>query len=102
MEISSGNYVLQTQTIAEVATQAFYKLDADATGKLNRCYVTASVSPNARLVISFDEEDPTGINAIKAAEAAGEGLKDGKFLIGNKIVLVKNGVKYSANGQILR
>ncbi len=63
-----------------------------------------SADPNsgARLVISFDEEeDPTAINAIEAAEAEDGALKDGKYLIGNKIVLVKNGVKYSANGQKL-
>ncbi len=48
------------------------------------------------------EDDFTGINAIEAAEAKAEGLKDGKYLIGNKVVLVKNGVKYSANGQILK
>lgn len=95
--ISSGEYVLQTQD----DVQAFYRLAENATGKLNRCYVTAGVSGNARLVISIDD-DPTAINAIEAADAETEGLKDGKYLIENKIVLVKNGVKYSANGQILK
>ena len=47
------------------------------------------------------EDDFTGINAIEAAEAKAEGLKDGKYLIGNKVVLVKNGVKYGTNGQKL-
>ena len=56
----------------------------------------------ARLVISIDEEDPTAINAIEAANAKAGALKDGKYLIGNKVVLVKNGVKYGANGQILK
>ena len=95
--VPEGAYVLQTQA----GTQAFYQLDEDAAGKLNRCYVTANIA-GARLVISFDEEDPTAINAIEAADAEIEGLKDGKYLIENKIVLVKNGVKYSANGQILK
>ena len=95
--VPEGAYVLQTQA----GTQAFYQLDEDAAGKLNRCYVTAEVE-QARLIISFDDEDPTAINAIEAANAKAEGLKDGKYLIDNKIVLVKNGVKYSANGQILK
>ena len=71
----------------------------------NKAYlkVPDSVFPGeARLVISFEEDGPTGINAIEAADAKAEGLKDGKYFIGNKIILVKNGVKYSANGQILK
>lgn len=69
----------------------------------NKAYliVAKNQSPEARLVVSFDEEDPTGINAVEAAEAEAAGLKDGKYLIGNKIVLVKNGMKYDANGQKL-
>ena len=99
INVPTDAYVLQTQ--GTPAVQAFYKLAAAAPGALNRCYVVAGVS-EARLVISFDEEDPTGINAIEAAEVEIEGLKDGKYLIGNKVVLVKNGVKYGANGQILK
>ncbi len=48
------------------------------------------------------EDDFTGINAVEAAEVKAEGLKDGKFLENGKIIIVKNGVKYSANGQILK
>ena len=59
-----------------------------------------SSSP-ARLVISFDGEDPTGINAVEATETEASTLKDGKYLIEGKIVLVKNGVKYDANGKKL-
>lgn len=91
-----NSYVLQTQD----DTQAFYKLASAATGALNRCYVTAeSGVTTARLAISIDEE--TAINAIEAAETEAGVLKDGKFLIGGKIVVVKNGVKYSVNGQKL-
>ena len=97
MTVPKDAYVLQTQT----DVQAFYKLAAAAPGALNRCYVVAGES-EARLIISFDEEDPTGINAIEVAEVEVEGLKDGKYLIGGKIVMVKNNVKYNANGQILK
>ncbi len=97
-----GAYVLQTQTIEEQPVQAFYKVAAAAPGALNRCYVkvTEPNSGNARLTIKFD--DTTAINAIEAAEAEDGALKDGKYLIDGKIVIVKNGVKYSANGQILK
>ena len=98
MTISSGKYVLQTQG----GNQAFYKLDGDATGALNRCYVTANVGAEARLVISYEDDDPMAINAIEATDAKAEGLKDGKYLVKGKIVLVKNGLKFNANGQILK
>ncbi len=68
----------------------------------NKAYLRVENINPARLIISFDdEEDPTGINVIEAAEAETGALKDGKYLIGNKVVLVKNGVKYGANGQKL-
>jgi len=94
-----GAYVLQTQG----GVQAFYKVTSVAPGALNRCYVKVTEpNQNARLTITFDGEDPTAINAIEAAEAEEGTLKDGKYFIDNKIVIVKNGVKYGANGQILK
>jgi hypothetical protein len=57
-------------------------------------------SGNAREVIAFDIDGTTAINTIEAADAETEdGLKDGKYIIGNKVVIVKNGVKYGTNGQ---
>lgn len=96
--IPANAYVLQTQA----GNQAFYQLEESAPGSLNRCYVTAnSVGASARLTIRFAGEDPTAINALEAAEVEDGSLKDGKYLIDNKIILVKNGVRYSANGQKL-
>ena len=66
-----------------------------------RAYLTNN-SNNARPAFFFPEDgDFTGINAVEAVEANDGALKDGKYLIGNKIVLVKNGVKFGANGQKL-
>lgn len=68
----------------------------------NKAYlkILDSVFPGeARVVIHFD--DPTDIDAVEAAETGANGLKDGKYLIGNKIIIVKNGVKYGVNGQTL-
>lgn len=57
---------------------------------------------NTRLVLSFDENDDfTGINTLEIAETEAGALKDGKYLINGKIILVKNGVKYDANGKKL-
>ena len=67
-----------------------------------RAYLSMSAT-SARPVIFFPEEDdPTAINAIEAADVEAEDLKDGKYLIDGQIIIVKNGVKYSANGQILK
>ena len=68
----------------------------------DKAYLKVENINPARLVISFEGEDPTGINSLEATEAEVGALKDGKYLIGNKIILVKNGVKYGANGQILK
>lgn len=90
--VPAGAYVLQTQG----DNQAFYKLGTAATGKFNRCYVV-SASSEARLTISLDD-----VTLINALEATGETLKDGKYVINGKIVVVKNGKWYTANGQILK
>lgn len=69
----------------------------------NKAYLKISKgafsSGDARLTLRFD--DTTAINAIEAAEVEDGALKDGKYIIDNKIVIVKNGVKYSTNGQKL-
>ncbi len=94
--MADGNYILQYQG----GKCAFYLVDDDDIyiGK-NRCYLHIDGATEARITIG--EEDPTAINSIEAGEEA-EGLKDGKYLIDGQIVIVKNGVKYSANGQILK
>ena len=68
----------------------------------NKAYLKIAKNSGARLTIVFEDDDPTAINTVEAAESEADALKDGKYLIGNKIILVKNGVKYSANGQILK
>lgn len=70
----------------------------------NKAYLTVAKNAGARLTVSFgeDEEAPTAINAIEAADAKAEGLKDGKFFEKGRIVIMKNGVKFNANGQILK
>lgn len=59
------------------------------------------VISGARALI-FDPDEVTSINVVEVTEPEAGALKDGKFLENGKIVIVKNGVKYSANGQILK
>ena len=85
-----------------VSGNQLHKVTSEVNIKPFRAYfeLIDSKSP-ARLVISFDGEDPTGINAVEATETEAGTLKDGKYLIDGKIVIVKNGVKYDANGKKL-
>lgn len=78
------------ESITIPTNKAYLKVDA---GNFD------SSEPEARLTIQIDGE--TAINAIEAAEANDGALKDGKYLIDGKIVIVKNGVKYDANGKKL-
>lgn len=94
---AGNNYLLQKQD----DKVGFYKVSTSGrTIGYNRCYLSIpSNSNNARPSFFFDEDDFTGVTTLKQTEQ--DSPKDGKYLIGNKIILVKNGVKYSANGQKL-
>lgn len=54
----------------------------------------SSVTP-ARLVIGTDSE--TAINELKTLDEK-QGLKDGKYLIGGKVIVVKAGKQFNVNG----
>lgn len=82
-----------------VSGNQLYKVDSDVNIKPFRAYFEFIGNNEARPVLRFD--DTTAINAIEAAEAESGALKDGKYIIDNKVVIVKNGVKYGANGQKL-
>lgn len=92
--IDYGNYVLSSGKL--------YKVDSDVSLNPFRAYFnipSGDLSP-ARLVINLD--DFTGINVVDATEAESDTMKDGKYIENNQLFIVKNGVKYSANGQILK
>jgi hypothetical protein len=83
-----------------VSSNQLYKVDSEVSIKPFRAYFELTgANAEARPTLRFD--DATAINAIEAEETEAGALKDGKYLIGNKVVLVKNGVKYGANGQKL-
>ena len=91
--VSATNYVVSGNNL--------YKVDSEVNIKPFRAYFTVAGDSDARLNLRFDGEDPTAINAVEAAEVETGALKDGKYIIDNKVVIVKNGVKYGANGQKL-
>lgn len=69
----------------------------------NKAYLPidkGAFTPGARLSLSFEDEE-TAISFIEAEDTEAPVKKDGKYLEDGKIVIVKNGVKYSANGQKL-
>lgn len=101
--INGENETLAADKCFYIKTDQFWNGNGSFNVKAFRAYVEdLSAIGGARLTIRIDGEDPTAINAIEAAEAEAGALKDGKYLINGKVVLVKNGVKYNANGQILK
>ena len=82
----------------------FYKNANNFTLGANTAYLPAGIIAEARPVLYLDEDDaPTAISfAEQWGGAERTQLKDGKYFVGNRIILVKNGVKFSVNGQILK
>jgi hypothetical protein len=93
-------YVPQNENSYIISGGLIYNVNSSVTLRNTRAYIAINTNSGARQLILNLDEDPTIINAIEAAEAE-DGVKDGKFLENGKIVIVKNGVKYSANGQKL-
>ena len=82
---------------------SLYKVNSAVSLKPFRAYFTVSGNdPSARVAIRFDD-DTTGINVLEEENAnENTGMKDGKYLENGRIIIVKNGVKYSTNGQIAK
>jgi hypothetical protein len=70
-----------------------------ATIPAGKAYLDASTTSGARLSIVFD--DATAIKTVDAAAKSGV-QADGKYLEKGKIVIVKNGTKFNANGQRMK
>lgn len=74
----------------------FYKLGKDAYLGVNKAYLQVPAD-EVRAFVGFGDDTETGINSIDALP-----MRDGKFLKDGKIIIVKNGMKYNANGLRLR
>ena len=74
--------------------RAYFELDNSTGG-----------DPAARrsIIMNFDD-DATGINSLNELieQADLKAMKDGKYMENGRIVVVKNGVKYNTNGQIIK
>ena len=98
-EVASGdnNYILQYQD----SKCAFYIVsDAGIYIGKNRCYLHVAKT-SARIAIDREEDGFTGINEVKSSEVEAKMMKDGKYLVKGRIIVVKNGKVYGTNGQIL-
>ena len=94
-----GSYVIGIKD----GNSSLYKVNSAVSLKPFRAYFTVSGNnPGARVAIRFDD-DTTGINVLEEENAnENTGMKDGKYLENGRIIIVKNGVKYSTNGQIAK
>ena len=95
---AGDNYLLQKQD----DKVGFYKVSASGrTIGYNRCYLSIpSNSNNARPSFFFDENDFTGVTTLEETEQ--DSPKDGIYFVNGKIEIVKGGMKYGINGQILK
>ena len=103
-QIAAIDYSTQDSYIIGIknGVSSLYKVNSSISLKPFRAYFTISGSAGARITLNFDE-DATGIDFLETESANdNKDMKDGKYLENGKIVIVKNGVKYSANGQIVK
>ena len=89
------NYILNN-----VSGIGFYKA-AGKTVAADRAYLqTTYTSSGARgMTLVIDDEKITGISEAKA-EA--EFAKEGKFIVDGKLLIFKKGMKFNANGQLVK
>ena len=93
---AGNNYLLQKQD----DKVGFYKVSVSGrTIGYNRCYLSIP-SNNARPSFFFDEDDFTGVTTLEETEQ--DSPKDGIYFVNGKIEIVKGGMKYGINGQILK
>ena len=92
-----NNYLLQIHD----GKTGFYKMTDETNYTLgkNRCYLQLEEGGgSARAALFLNEEDAeTAISVLQALDEKQQ-LKDGKYLVGGKIVVVKEGRRYSLNG----
>ena len=100
----SGEYPYYIMQYYDSKT-AFFRVPTGQSRNLgaNRCYLQpeSNLTP-ARIAIGGEDDDFTAIDELKAIEAEAKTMKDGKYLVKGRIVIVKNGKAFGANGQKLK
>ena len=87
---ANGNYFISSDVFYEGADYIIVKPF--------RAYLETVGVIQSRLTLQIDDET-TAINELKTLDEK-QGLKDGKYLIGGKIIVVKEGKQYNVNGVI--
>ena len=101
-KVSGANPYYILQYVPEDGA-GFYQVPTGQTRDLaaNRCYLQPeSANSPARIAIG-GEDDPTAINEVEVIESEAKTMKDGKYFVKGRIVIVKNGKAFSTNGQKL-
>jgi len=104
--VGNNSYMASAPTGSYIiSNNVFYCVNSPVVQKGFRAYITVGgPSPSsARSTVSYDTEG--GVTDIQNVVVEGleesDALKDGKYFENNKIVIVKNGIKYGSNGQKL-
>jgi hypothetical protein len=99
----ADNYVLSDGQWLRVVADEEPRINA------TRAYLDLANTPEGRpagaryVLLNFEGGDETGITLQEISEDGENArMNDGKYFESGKIVIVKNGVKYSTNGQILK
>lgn len=87
---ANGNYFISSDVFYEGADYIIVKPF--------RAYLETVGVIQSRLTLQIDDE-ATAINELKTLDEK-QGLKDGKYLIGGKIIVVKEGQQFNVNGVI--
>lgn len=97
-ELAVGDYILTKKKVDGVATDevVFGKISTVSNIAANKAYLPAGAVSQTRgfYTLMWGDDVETGIEEIQGAVQ-----KDGIFVEGQQIVIVKNGLKYNAKGQ---
>lgn len=98
-ELAVGDYILTKKKVDGVATDevVFGKISTEGSNiAANKAYLPAEAVSQTRgfYTLMWGDDVETGIEEIQGAVQ-----KDGIFVEGQQIVIVKNGLKYNAKGQ---
>ncbi|MBR6699405.1 MAG: hypothetical protein IKL71_05225 [Bacteroidaceae bacterium] len=97
-QLAVGDYILTKKKVDGVATDevVFGKISTQSNIAANKAYLPAEAVSQTRGFYTLMWDDlETGIEEIGSATVQ----KDGIFVEGQQIVIVKNGLKYNAKGQ---
>ena len=96
--VPQGSYVLAYQK--STGLQSFRKTDGTVTCPQYKVYLTKSPLAESRDNFYFPDVDDSATGLEELLEQSV--LADGKYVRDGRVIIVKNGVKYNTNGQIIK